>query len=577
MANVMTKKSIVRALIIIVAALILTLPTLFYGFPSYNHDGWVHALWYSSFASQLWSGDLYPRWLLDLNRGLGSPALFYYPPIPYYFTSLFKPLFQHDPDGLRQLGVSASLAVITSGWFAYLWLRRIAQPTAALVASVIYLAMPYHLAIDLYLRGAFAEVWSFVWMPLILYFARRLECGERFAVPGLAMSYALLIASHLPVAFIFSSVPILHILVTTETGRRKRVLAKAAAAMALGIGLAAIYLLPALAMRGYVSMQEMSRPEIHFEKWFVLTSFFSRGLSAYLSWQAISVVCVAGCAYIISSYHSDRIVRRERAFWAITAIIALVMMTPLSKPIWSALPILQNIQFPFRFNAILCMATAALLSFGCSSLKPATSHRTAWLAAALLIAFWILITPVVVWREYWVHPITRASYRGLIENNQDAAEYRPRWANRDAYYRLLTEMGQAGASTDKATVIEGSAEVTVEKWLPRTIGLRVSSANGARLCVKQLYYPGWRARVDGNGIELSVWASEPEGLLELIAPSGNHLLILQLMPEWPERWGKILSAAFLLIVIALIVQGLVLRSSSGTRAPYLVDRERREK
>jgi len=548
---------------IAIAGVILTLPTLYYGFPSYNHDGWVHALWYSNFASQLWAGELYPRWLLELNRGLGSPALFFYQPAPYYATSLFKPLFLDDPHGLRQLGVSASLAFIASGWFAYLWLCRIVPRSPALIASIVYLVMPYHLAIDLYLRGAFAEVWAFAWLPLILFFAHRLRSGERFSIVGLAVSYALLIVSHLPTALIFSPVPILYMIVQADRGNRIRAAAGAVAALALGVGLAAIYLLPALTMREYVSMQEMSKPEIYFENWFVMTSLLGRGLPAYLSWLVISMVCAAGCAYFAAGENSNDIVRRERAFWAAVAVGAVAMMTPLSKPVWKLLPILQNVQFPYRFNTILCVASAALIAFAMASAKQTMSLRSAALrlVIALPVTLWVLIYPLSVWREYKTHPVTRANQRELIENNQDAPEYKPRWAERDAFYRLMFELGQA-KQFDKVSVIEGNADVRVERWAPRSIVLRVNGATGATLRVKQLYFPGWRARVEGGG-DLEARPATPAGLLDVVTPEGDQQVKIELTPGRAERWGQYVSAISLLIALALIIQGFVIRKAKA--------------
>ncbi len=554
----MDNKKLISWAWIVIAGIILTLPTLIYGFPTYNHDGWVHALWYSNFANQLWTGELYPRWLLGLNKGLGSPALFFYQPAPYYSASLFKPFFLDDAHGLRQLGASVSLAFIASGSFAYLWLRRLVPRRPALIASIIYLVMPYHLAIDLYLRGAFAEVWAFVWLPLILYFAHRLRSGERFSVAGLAVSYALLIISHLPTALIFSPVPILYVIMPSKSAGRIKATAGSVAALALGAGMAAIYLLPALTMRDFVSMREMSKPETYFENWFVLTSFFARGLPAYLSWIALSMVCAAGFAYFAAGENPNETVRRERAFWAAVAVGAVVMMTPLSKPVWKLLPVLQNIQFPFRFNTILCAASAALMAFALASPRKTTSIRSAalrWIIA-LSVTVWILIYPVSVWREYIVHPVTRANQRELIENNQDAPEYRPRWAERDAFYRLQSELGRA-RQFDKVTVIEGAADVTVERWAPRSIALRVNSTTGAILRVRQLYFPGWRARVEGGG-ELETRPATYTGLLDVIAPAGAHRVKIELTPGWAERWGLYVSAISLFIALALIVQGSVI-------------------
>jgi uncharacterized membrane protein len=129
---------------------------------------------------------------------LGSPSFFYYAPLPYYFTSLLYPVFAQDPLGWRQLGISVSVALIASGLFTYLWLRMITSGRSALVASLIYMLMPYHLAVDLYTRGAFAEFWAFVWMPLTMFFTIRTVGGGQFTMVGLAVSYASLIMTHLP-------------------------------------------------------------------------------------------------------------------------------------------------------------------------------------------------------------------------------------------------------------------------------------------------------------------------------------------------------------------------------------------
>lgn len=46
------------------------------------HDVLFHFNWSKYFSQQFWSGELYPRWLLGMNSGLGSPSFFFYPPIP---------------------------------------------------------------------------------------------------------------------------------------------------------------------------------------------------------------------------------------------------------------------------------------------------------------------------------------------------------------------------------------------------------------------------------------------------------------------------------------------------------------
>ena len=102
----------------------LTIPLLFCGAFSADDLLPFHLRWSKHFAEQFWSGELYPRWLMGMNAGLGSPTFFFYTPIPYYFTSLLHPLFASDPQGWHQLGLSASFALIASGITAYIWPKK---------------------------------------------------------------------------------------------------------------------------------------------------------------------------------------------------------------------------------------------------------------------------------------------------------------------------------------------------------------------------------------------------------------------------------------------------------------------
>src|SRR3954463_8301416 len=43
-----------------------------------------------AFSAQLWSGELYPRWLTEVSAGYGSPVFLFYAPLPFYVGSLFQ-------------------------------------------------------------------------------------------------------------------------------------------------------------------------------------------------------------------------------------------------------------------------------------------------------------------------------------------------------------------------------------------------------------------------------------------------------------------------------------------------------
>ncbi|MGE0130472.1 MAG: 6-pyruvoyl-tetrahydropterin synthase-related protein [Blastocatellales bacterium] len=544
-----------------VVGLILALPVTLFGFPAYTHDGWIHALWLTHFSDQLWGGDPHPRWLSDLNGGLGSPSFFFYPPVPYYLTSLLKPFFGSDEQGWLRLGLSASLALIASGWTAYLWLKQIAGRTAACVAAILYVAMPYHTIADLYIRGAFAELFAFVWAPLIFYFTHRIIAGARLAPIGLAASYALLVASHLPTAMILSPFPIGYALFTAKLEERKKKAVFTLAAMALGLGLSAIYLLPAVTMRKFVSMQELMKPEVRFEKWFLFASLSQQGLRAHLVWIVISALIAAGCAFFVSGFNQDERVRRERAFWMLTALVAFVVMTPLSAPVWRTLPLLQNIQFPFRFNTILALAASALLALGFHSFNKSDARiRVCRAIVALIALFWLIATPAFAWRGYKIHQQFSAPRSQLVGHDLDALEYRPRWVDRD---RFIVQADKASGDTDWVFVSEGKTEAKIEAWQPGKIVLNVNSEAGATLDVRQYFFPTWQARNITTGDQLSLQPAPVSGLLRIKAPAGAHRIELKLAPAPAEQAGRVITAISLAIVFLLIIRNAGNRSSSA--------------
>lgn len=560
------------ALLIVGAGLFMAAPAVILGFPQITDDAQVHAVWYEHFAEQLWAGDLYPRWLSGLNGGLGSPVFFFYPPASYYLTSVWRLLLPGDQYGWRQLGISSAVALVASGLSAYFWLTRIVDRRSASFGALVYMAAPYHLAVDLYTRGAFAEFWGFVWMPLTLRFAARIAERARFAVVGLAISYALLVTTHLPTAVIFFLVPPAYAAFTADAGRRLRALSKAAGAMALGVGLAAVYLTPALTTQGNIKIAEMRIGFFHYGNWFLFASpKLWGGVTGKLSAMVVTVAGIACGAFALTRMGaSER--GKEGAFWLAAAGLSIFMMTPLSALIWKALPPLQALQFPYRFNTLLTAATAALCALALSALKGVRDFKVAGVLAicSVLAAAWVAATAWAAWSAFPLTNPARYETSSVIKEldfGRDAPEYQPAWASAGTiereFERFTREPG--GENRSAVRVVEGSASVTAARWRPGMISLQTDAAGGAQLVVRQFYYPGWTARADdmpGDESRLDVRPSVPDGLLSLRVPSGRHTVSLRLEPTLPERAGRVLSVIAVLITAILLVYALRSRSES---------------
>lgn len=544
-----------RLLVIVGVGLILAAPCLLKGFPLYADDSVQHAIYYTQFSKQLWAGDLYPRWLQGMNRGFGSPAFYFYPPIAYYLTSPLRLLF-NDSQAWIQLGISAAVAICASGVSAYVWLKQSFDRRSALVAAICYMALPYHLNVDLYTRAAFAELWTFVWMPLVLCAVDCLIAKRLAGAAGLAVSYALLIMTHLPTTLIFSLVPIAYAFYHAPPRRRIRVVGLTLGAMLLGLGLSAVYLFPALAMQRFAFISDLTAGHFYYEKWFLFTKLKWSGERSELFRIALNVSGLACLAFVVSRFGSNSAIRKRATFWIAIAVGCFLMMTPLSKPVWGALSALQRVQFPWRFNAVLSLATAALIACAIASIKKFSIPVLIFLILASLLFFsWLQEARLQSRRVYpsqsAVETVAKEQNKWL-EQSSDQAEFRPRWvvSTSEAELELLLQRFGQSNGLPVATMLRGVGTVAIDSWKPREIGLQVDSTDGAVINLSQFYFPGWGARLD-NIQSLEVRPSLPGGLVSVTVPAGKHSVSVQLGRKAPELLGQVVSGLSLLILLVL--------------------------
>ena len=576
----MTKTPLFPILVIVLAGIILTAPVLIYGIPFFSDDAVTHhAVWYVCFSEQLWAGDLYPRWLMGMNNGLGSPVFFYYPPVLFFVTSLLRPFFRGDSHGWYQLGISACAALIASGTCAYAWLKQMAGRNSALAAAVLYMASPYHLASDLYVRGSLAEYWAFIWMPLILFFTHKIVEGHRFAVAGCALTYALLIMTHLPTTLIFSPIPVCYAFYMAGPGQKIRVASWTIGAMTLGAGISFVYLWPALATQHFVFLERMSTGYFSYKNWLFFTSLSLWPAEKLLVLLVMADLAgIACCTFLITRASPNRETTRLNAFWYAVASVGILMMTQLSAPIWGGVSILRKIQFPWRFNAIVSLATTALLALAISSFKKreSRSFKIATTVVSLLIFGWIPATGWAVWQAYPFHNADQdeIDYKNReIKQGREVPEYYPRWnlamaemnwessVNEEEwdgqlnrrFESLLQRIGESDGSLAKVKIIEGVGQVNVSSWKPGEIRLQTATATGMRLYVSQFYYPNWTAQLVAETSSISIQPSQPDGLISLFIPGGEHQVLLQLEQSSAETVGQIISVTSIVIVLAYVL------------------------
>ena len=73
------------------AALLLLAPSLLLG-TMQSQSAPQNLTWATQFSEQFRVGILYPRWMPDSFEGLGGPAFYFYPPLPFWLELAGEPL-----------------------------------------------------------------------------------------------------------------------------------------------------------------------------------------------------------------------------------------------------------------------------------------------------------------------------------------------------------------------------------------------------------------------------------------------------------------------------------------------------
>lgn len=538
-------------------AVILALPMLVYGPYPAAHDVYEHITYCRYFSGQFWAGEWYPRWLMNINHGLGSPTFFVFPPFPAYVYTLLEPLT--NALRLDTFVAGEFLALVVSGLSAFLWLQTIAEQRIAVAGAVLYMLAPYHLAIDFYLRTALPECWALAWLPLLLYFGSRIMERRRGAAVAFAVVYALLIISHLISVLIFSPVPLAMALFLAPMGRRLNAFWGIVKGVLLGTALSSVYLIPALwHAKNFPPLAQA--PPLNVVGLFLIgsRSLLSRGFfffAAIFGADAMLLCVLFGAAVFAKGNLNSK---KTVGFWLAMSVVPAFMLCGLSLPVWRRFPVLlKAVQYPFRLNVILCVAEIAILAIALSRTMWVTDfqRRIRLVLVLLLIVPWtgsyLLIWEhykLVIWEHYKFDSNPRAELAKNLEHEFDDDGWFDSWkaAGLDDASALRASSGP------RVRFTEGTGTAEVLAWTPRHIEFETSSATGGQVMVNQFYYPFWQAAWVSSATRVATKAAMPEGLIEVSVPAGQAKIRLDINTGLDEYAGRWISAISVLLCAFLV-------------------------
>jgi uncharacterized membrane protein len=204
--------------ILLSTVITIIVPFALLGFPGSTNDFEQHFLFAKTFHDAILTGDFFPGWSAD-NIGFGSVGIRFYPPLMYYLlaitqllTSSWYDTFWINLFGWMFLGCAGVY------WLAKEWL----PPFPAMLAGMLYAFMPYHLT-QIYQYFLYAEFGACGILPFCFLFITRIcRRGKWIDCLLFALSYSLLILTHIPSTIIATLSLTVYVLVLIDRRQFKK-------------------------------------------------------------------------------------------------------------------------------------------------------------------------------------------------------------------------------------------------------------------------------------------------------------------------------------------------------------------
>jgi hypothetical protein len=560
--------------VIVLAAAIAVAPQLTQG-NSCGHDFDFHLISWFDVLHSWQQGVFYPHWAPSANYGAGEPRFVFYPPVTWMMGAALGAML---PWAMVPTALTFLLLAATGLGTRALARQALPEGAAALAGCVaIYSGYALFTA---YERTAFGELAGGFWVPLLLLFALRDRESAaplwRRALDGSAVPLALVVAgawlSNAPLGVMCSYLLAAVTATAAILWRSWAPVLRAAAAMTLGLGLSAFYLLPAAWEQRWVDIANAtSDPGDRIENSWLFAHHAGAAMASHdsvlhkVSVIALCMIVIALAGVAVSAARGK--LRGRLRWWiplALIPVAVLVLQLPVSLTVWDGLPKLRYLQFPWRWLVVLEAPLG--LFFAC-----AVWAANRWLRVGVAVACAILVGAALQFEAHRFFQDCKtgdtaaalaAQFRAG-EGFEGASEYEPLNTDNSMIAKGLPaaclsddptiELGTGGNDNEPPvwTANQGTCRATYG-WNRSEPGhrlLKVSVAQDGYLILRLASYPAWRVQVNGEVVQALPYRAD--GLMAVRVLHGDVSLAVDWTATSDVVGGRWLSGLAFLLLLAL--------------------------
>ena len=530
-------------------------PFFFWGQVS-GHDFQFHIASWMDVARQWHEGVAFPRWAAWANYGYGEPRFIFYPPLSWCLGAGLGSLLPWKIVPGAFIFLALAFAGVSMHRLARAWMPA----DGAVAAAVLYAVNPYQLTL-VYYRSDFAELLASAFLPLAVHHALRMaEPNEATTIVGrdailrriasLAIVYAAIWLTNGPAAVVTSYALAFLLVLCAALRRSFATLVAGAAALALGLLLACVYIIPAAYEQAWVNIDQAFTVGLRPAENFLFTSILNpeHNLSnLVISTVATVTIALAGAGAVVS----HRRAASSRTIWTVMfalGALCTVLMFPVSGWAWQYAPELRFAQFPWRWLVPLGASFAFFLGEAV-----ATSRRR--LAAALACAAAIAATGLALTQVTWwtsddltdiLEGVTSAQgYEGTYEYCTRGGDQ----TDLDRAAPMVVLLAADAGEDAEAPQAHVAGSLQIEDWRPERKEFIVDAPLPVWAAVRLLNYPAWQVGVNGR---LAKAESDPRTAQMLVPlPAGRSRVEIRFARTADRTAGAALSGAAVLLLAGM--------------------------
>lgn len=540
-------KNFFSIIIVILFGIIAGFSLLHKGLPP-THDGEYHVVRFYLFSQAINDGNLYPRWAAHLNNNFGVPLFTFVYPLPNYIASIFHLFGVSFIDSFK---FEMFGAILIGAIFFYLWSKEFWGKLGGIVSSVFYTFSPYHF-VDIYIRGSVGEVWALAFFPAFLWsITKFVKSKRKIFLAFSSLFLALVIFSHniLALMFFFLSVSYIALLIFKEKNKRYLILNSFRITI-LGLGLSAIFWLPAIYETRYVTGLQIFDVFSHFPDLYQLlipawgSGFSGAALQNELSFQIglanLFAFFLGLISFVLQTIKRQDNKRLYTLFFLIWFIFTFYLMLDMSSTLWKAVPFMNYFQFPWRLLSIEIL----FASFLAGSIFSLGINKWIKILFAIFLIFLTFILGIGYTKPAYYHERDDNYY--ISRSNFIDGTNSPGNVFNTIFLKTIP-----GKEKERIKFLKGEGKITLNKTKSNLYDFEISANNNSEILMNLAYYPGWEAYVNNKKKDIK---PTQNGRFTFSLHSGENRVAVIFKDTFIRKFAAFVSFMSLIFLFALFIK-----------------------